>query len=157
MLVNCSLENGARQLADGTLDALHAFVGFPSPSLSQLAQAQPCRLLKLTEEELTRILTGNPSYFAVTIPAGTYTGQTEDVTTFGTRCLLCVRADAPEELVYALTRDLYEAAAALAEENPALAEMAQPEFLCRNLPIPLHPGAENLYVEIGALTPSDVD
>ena len=156
-LVNCSLENGARQLADGTLDALHAFVGFPSPSLSQLAQAQPCRLLKLTEEELTRILIGNPSYFAVTIPAGTYAGQTEDVTTFGTRCLLCVRADAPEALVYALTRDLYEAAAALAEENPALAEMAQPEFLCRNLSIPLHPGAEKLYVEIGALTPSDVD
>lgn len=157
VLVNCSLEDGARQLTEGTLDALHAFAGFPSPSLSQLAQAQPCRLLKLTEEELDEILTGNPSYFAVTVPAGTYAGQEEDLATFGTRCLLCVRADAPEELVYALTRDLYEAAADLARETPALAEMAQPEFLCRNLPIPLHPGAEEFYVETGVLTPSDMD
>ena len=156
-LVNCSLEDGARQLADGTLDALHAFAGFPSPSLSQLAQAQPCRLLKLTEEELDGILTGNPSYFAVTIPAGTYEGQGEDLLTFGTRCLLCVRADAPEELVYALTRDLYEAAASLAQDTPTLAELAQPKFLCRNLPIPLHQGAEEFYVETGVLTPSDVD
>ena len=144
-LVNCSLEDGARQIADGSLDALHAFAGVPARSLTWLAQQEPCRLLRLTDEELDRILAQNQSYYAARIPAGTYPGQTEDLNTFGAKCLLCVRADAPDELVYQLTQALYHGAEELGQSTPALAEMAQPEFLYENLPIPLHEGAADFY------------
>ena len=144
-LVNCSLEDGARQIADGSLDALHAFAGVPARSLTWLAQQESCRLLRLTDEELDRILAQNQSYYAARIPAGTYPGQTEDLNTFGAKCLLCVRADAPDELVYQLTQALYHGAEELGQSTPALAEMAQPEFLYENLPIPLHEGAADFY------------
>lgn len=85
-LVNCSLEDGARQVADGSLDALHAFAGVPARSLTWLAQQEPCRLLRFTDEELDRILAENQSYYAACIPAGTYPGQTEDLNTFGAKC-----------------------------------------------------------------------
>lgn len=144
-LVNCSLEEGARQVADGTLDALHAFAGVPARSLTWLTQQESCRLLPFTDEELSRILAENQSYYAACIPAGTYSGQTEDLNTFGAKCLLCVRADAPDELVYQLTQALYHGAEELGQSTPALAEMARPEFLYENLPIPLHQGAADFY------------
>ena len=144
-LVNCSLEDGARQVADGSLDALHAFAGVPARSLTWLAQQEPCRLLRFTDEELASILDQNQSYYAACIPAGTYSGQTEDLNTFGAKCLLCVRADAPDELVYQLTQTLYHGAEELAQSTPALAEMARPEFLYEDLPIPLHQGAADFY------------
>ena len=34
---------------------------------------------------------------------------------------------------------------------PAMDDMAQPDFLCQKLPIPLQPGAERFYQEAGAL------
>ena len=37
------------------------------------------------------------------------------------------------------------------EHSPAMDDMAQPDFLCQDLPIPLHPGAERFYQEAGAL------
>lgn len=144
-LINCSLEDGARQVADGDLDALHAFAGVPTRSLTWLAQQEPCRLLRFTDEELDRILAENQSYYAVCIPAGTYTGQTEDLNTFGAKCLLCVRADAPDELVYQLTQALYHGTETLAQSTPALSELTQPEFLYEDLPIPLHKGAADFY------------
>ena len=85
------------------------------------------------------------AYYAACIPAGTYSGQTEDLNTFGAKCLLCVRADAPDELVYQLTQTLYHGAEELAQSTPALAEMARPEFLYEDLPIPLHQGAADFY------------
>ena len=144
-LVNCSLEDGARQIAGGSLDALHAFAGVPARSLTWLTQQESCRLLPFTDEELSRILAENQSYYAVCVPAGTYSGQTEDLNTFGAKCLLCVRADAPDELVYQLTQTLYHGAEELAQSTPALAEMARPEFLYEDLPIPLHQGAADFY------------
>lgn len=133
------------------MDALHAFAGVPARSLTWLAQQEPCRLLRFTDEELASILDQNQSYYAACIPAGTYSGQTEDLNTFGAKCLLCVRADAPDELVYQLTQTLYHGAEELAQSTPALAEMAQPEFLYEDLPHPPPPRGRRLLPAEGLI------
>ena len=149
--VNCSLGDGAEMLGKGELDAVHAFTGMPVPSLVTLAEELPCRVLLYTPEELTAILEENPVYYPAQIPAGTYPGQDEAVDTFGVKCLLCVSSSMPEDLAYQLTQAIWNVSGQMGDYSPAMADMAQPDFLCQALPIPLHPGAERFYQEAGAL------
>lgn len=149
--VNCSLGDGAEMLGKGELDAVHAFTGMPVPSLVALAKEMPCRLLLYTPEELETILEKNPVYFPTQIPAGTYPGQEETVDTFGVKCLLCVSSSMPEDLAYQLTQAIWNVSGRMGDYSPAMDDMAQPDFLCQDLPIPLHPGAERFYQEAGAL------
>lgn len=150
-LVNCSLGDGAELLGRGELDAVHAFTGMPVSSMVKLAEDMPCQVLFYTPEELDTILSENPVYFPTQIPAETYPGQTETVDTFGVKCLLCVSSSMPEEQAYQLTQALWNASTRMWTYHPALGDMARPEFLCQDLPIPLHSGAEHFYEEAGAL------
>lgn len=150
-LVNCSLADGAEMLKEGKLDVVHAFTGMPVPSLVALSEEMPCRVLLYTPEELQAILEANPVYYATQIPAGSYSGQDEAVDTFGVKCLLCVSGSMPDEMAYQLTQALWAASDWMGDEHPALADMVREEFLCEDLPIPLHPGAERFYEETGAL------
>lgn len=150
-LENCGLGSGSESVKNGTLDAVHGFAGIPISGLSELAEEIPCTVLKYTSDELYSILRENTFYYPDVIPAGTYKGQEEDVDTFGIKCLLCVRADMDDELVYELTSILYENTDVLAKEHPSLASMSKNSFMCDNLPIELHPGAERFYKEKGVL------
>lgn len=152
-LHNLSLAAGSRQVEEGQLDVVHGFAGIPISSLTELSARIPCHLLKYTDEELDAILSDSSFYYPAVIPAGTYPGQTEDVSTFGIKCLLCVDASMDKKLVYRLTRILDETRPQLITMHPALSALDQASFMCDQLPIPLHPGAESYYMEKGYLNP----
>lgn len=148
-LVNCGLGSGAEDVRKGTLDAIHGFTGVPIYGLQSLAGSADCRLLKYTDKELRAILRTNSFYYSDVIPAGTYTGQTEDISTFGIKCLLCVSEDMDDDLAYELTSILWEASASLKDAHPALASMEREGFMYHEIPIDLHPGAKRFYQEKG--------
>ena len=145
--INAGLGSGADMVASGEVDAVHAFAGAPVPGLAGLARNHACRLLKYRDEELQKILDAEPAYFPVTILAGTYPGQKEDIRTFGVKCLLCVSADMPEEQVYHLTGLICDALPDLAEQGGMLSQMTDPAFLMEDLPVELHPGAKRCFEE----------
>lgn len=148
-LENKGLGSGAEALKGGELDAVHAFAGAPVAGLRTLAEALPCRLLRYTDAELQAILDTDNQYVSATIPAGTYAGQTEDVETFGVKCLLCVSSAMDDALAEAITQILMESTGDLAERHPALTATLDEGFLCDDIPVPLHPGAERFYKAAG--------
>lgn len=145
-LQNYGLGSGSEALKQGTVDAVHGFAGIPIKSMADLADEQPCRLLLYTTEELNRIVSGNNQFIKTVIPAGTYRGQTEDVQTFGVKCLLCVSGSMDEQLVYTITKYLHENIDELPQQNQSNAD-----FICKELYLPLHPGAQHYYQEVGLL------
>ena len=145
--VNAGLGSGADMVASGELDAVHGFAGPPIPWQTRLAEEQPCHLLRYTAEELAGILSTEPSYIPVVIPAGTYKGQTEDIGTFGAQCVLCVSASMDEEQAYRLTELLCESLEELADTEPVLSGIADEILESDGLPVQLHPGAERYYRE----------
>lgn len=149
--LNYGLGTAATAVLEDDVDAVHGFAGIPINGLEEMAQKTPTRLLQYTDEELRKILARNASYSRAIIPAGTYTGQTQPVETFGVKCLLCVSAEMDEELVYTITKALYDSVDVMAEEQPVMAEMQKDGFSYTNLPVPLHPGAEKFYKECGLL------
>lgn len=150
-LENQGLGSGGEALLNGELDALYGFAGIPVKGLSDLARKTPCRLLRFTDEELDAIVGENRQYIRGVIPAGTYTGQTEDVDTFGVKCLLCVDAEMDDDLAETIARILWESAGELEEQHASLSVLKENDFLYGNLPVPLHPGAARFYRSEGLL------
>lgn len=150
---NYGLGSGSQALADGKLDAVHGLAGAPIPSFLSLSESEPIRLIPYTDAELDKILTENPYYYRETIPAGTYAGQTEDIATFGVKCILCADVSMNEDEVYRITELLYEAAPRISVKYEAMGAMSDESFLHENLPIPLHPGAEKFYREAAGAAP----
>ena len=150
-LENLGLGDGADSVGDGILDAAFGFAGLPIGGQLNLAATKDIVVLNYTQEEIDQILAGNSAYIQSTIPAGTYTGQDYDTLTFGVKCLVIVNADMDESLVYDMCKAMNENSADLAAGNAILNEMTDPSFLCTNVPIPLHAGAEKYYSELGLL------
>ena len=143
-LENLGLGDGADSVGDGILDAAFGFAGLPIGGQLNLAATKEIQVLDMTQEEIDKVLAGNAAYIQTKIPAGTYTGQDNDANTFGVKCLIIVTADMDADLVYDLCKAMNEHTEELAAGNALLKDMTDPSFLCTQMPIPLHDGAQKL-------------
>jgi len=141
-LENLGLGDGADSVGDGIL---------PIGGQLNLAATKEIQVLDMTQEEIDKVLAGNAAYIQTKIPAGTYTGQDNDANTFGVKCLIIVTADMDADLVYDLCKAMNEHTEELAAGNALLKDMTDPSFLCTQMPIPLHDGAQKYYSEQGLI------
>lgn len=86
----------------------------------------------------------------VIIPAGTYKGINEDVPSTGSKVILAVKADMPEEMVYNILSVIFDKKTDIVKVHKA-GESINLEKALDSISIPLHPGAEKYYKEKGVL------
>jgi TRAP transporter TAXI family solute receptor len=93
-----------------------------------------------------------PYYAPAMIPAAEYPGVTnrEDVPTFGVKATICTSADVPEDMIYAITKEVFENVDELRKLHPALTVLTR-ENMLQGLSAPLHPGAEKYFKEAGLM------
>ena len=142
--------DGVSSLRDGTVDAMMAAFGIPTPSVTELATTMDVRFISLNEDEVDAILDEHPYWFQTVIPEGTYPGIEEDVVTIANNNVLLCRDDLPNDLVYNMVKVAYEQADAMREGAPAL-EVLGTEAMAADPVIPVHPGAEEFYREVGLM------
>ena len=136
------------ELQDGKVDAVAAMLMYPNSSVVETMLNTDIRLISISEEELSTLLATTPWVEQVVIPGNTYQGISEPVTTVSVPCALWVRDELTEELVYELTKALYENISQLAETNIAFNDWAlTPSDLEDPL---LHEGAKRFYQEVVA-------
>ena len=120
--------------------------GIPNASIIEAANARPVRILTLTDAQWDTLTTNYAFYAPATIPGGTYAGQDEDVTVPAITALLIVSKDADEELVYQLTKTLFECTDQIGHAKAAELNVAA---AVEGVPVPFHPGAARYYAECG--------
>jgi TRAP transporter TAXI family solute receptor len=84
----------------------------------------------------------------VKIPANTYKGQDKDVETAGVANYLVTHADVSDELVYQMTKLVFESQNELGAAH-AVGKEIRLENAMAGVPIPLHPGAQRYFRERG--------
>lgn len=146
-----SLLEGAGWLGEGSADSVHGLAIAPYGTFEALAAEKELTVLQYTDGELSELLADKGPYVQVTLPAGTYPGQEAPLKTFGVKVLLCASTDLEEALAYELARVMDEESADYTGGHRFMALMQDKEFLCSDIPIPLHPGAERYYREKGYL------
>ena len=143
-----SFADSAEGLKDGKIDAAFLVAGAPTPAITELATSNQIYLVPIEGDTAKAIIDECPYYTELAIPAGTYSGQDEDVNTITVKATLIVSADADEDSVYALTKASYENADAIATEHSKGAELSI-ENATTGMTAPFHKGAAKYFEEQG--------
>ena len=145
--VNLNYEDAAAQLKAGKVDAIFITAGAPSPVLTELAGECGIRLLNVDGAAAQRLTSAYSAYSGVTLPAGTYPGQTEEVQTVGVKAVLLASDELPAKQVQKLTELLFSGREGMEEQLgiPLDAEQDAVE----GVGIPFHAGAAAYYKAAG--------
>lgn len=141
----------AERIQDGQLDAFLTVTGAPSSGIAQLASIAGMRLLSIPDEVQQAVIEQAPFYFSSPIEAGTYEGQAESVSTLAVGAQWLVSADQPDDLIYGITKALWNDTSRKLLSNHAKGKDVTAESALDGRGIPLHPGAERFYKEAGLL------
>jgi uncharacterized protein len=144
----------AEALQNGTIKGANLPGGVPVSAVAQAFAAMSGNLaiLRFTEEQVAQANSEFDVWPPYEIPAGTYPGQDEPVTTVAQPNFLAVREDIPEDDVYLITKTMYENLPFLQNIHAATKDMALEKAIA-GLPVPLHPGAVRYYEEQGIAIP----
>ncbi len=143
-----SFADSANSLKDGKIDAAFIVAGAPTTAITELSTTQPARLVSLDAEHVESLLKSSPYYSEATIPAGTYDGQDEDVTTVAVGAVVIARDDVSEDAIYKFTADIFDNAADLVENHAKYAEVSV-EKGASITTVPYHAGAAKYFEEKG--------
>ena len=145
----------AERLADGQIDAYFYAAGWPVAAMVQLSSTKGMSLHSFTEEDLTKINEIVPTYIPSKIPGGVYEGIDTDTLTPAVSAMLVVSSDLSEDLVYELTKALWnDNTRKLLDNGHAKGKQITIETALDGVEamgVPLHPGAEKFYKEAGLL------
>jgi hypothetical protein len=136
-------------LADGSVAAVFIGGAVPTASISQAAASQDIFFLPFEPEVRKRLVADYPFFHPATVPALTYRGQTNEFQGLNVGSMhLITSAQHDDDLVYRLTRALYENRARVVEKHPA-GKAINPQNVVRPTGTEFHPGAIKYYREIG--------
>jgi hypothetical protein len=147
-------EFGKEGMIQRTLDAWwYPIGGIPGgPHAYQLEpdRAVGLRLLDPGKDKVLACVQKHPAYGAVEIPAGWYNAlQTKPVWALDQGMPINIHRDLDEELVYQITKLLWENISSLAAATHFYGAMKLPQSI-DNAVIPIHAGAIKYYKEVGA-------
>ena len=154
-LVSAGYGPTADAMANGQAVTAGIPSGPPTGAITKLMASNEGKftILDVTADQAAAMDAGRNLWVPYTIAAGTYPGQTKDVSTIAQPNFLAVNASVDEEHVYLLTKAMYENLPFLQAIHPATKAMAV-ERAMAGLPAPLHPGAARFYVEAGLDIPA---
>jgi hypothetical protein len=153
-LVYAGYGPSADALQNGQVAGMGTPAGVPAGAVTKAmaSMGDKIRILEFTPEQAKQADGGLNLWTPFTIPAGAYPNQDKDITTIAQPNFLAVRADVDEEAVYLITKTTFENLPFLNAIHKATQAMAIEKAIA-GLPMPLHPGAERYYREVGISIP----
>jgi len=140
-----------KMLQDGRIDAFFYTVGHPSGAIKEAtAGRRKVRFIAIPDEVVKKLITKYPYYAPAVIPVKFYpmAENKEDVPTFGVKATFVTSIKVPEEIVYIITKEIFENLETLKKMHPAFGILTK-ESMLQGLSAPIHPGAMRYYREVG--------
>ena len=140
-----------KMLQDGRIDAFFYTVGHPAGAIKEATSGR--RKVKfIAIEDIQGLLDKYPYYAKAYIPIEFYpmAENKEDVATFGVKATFVTSAKVPDDVVYAVTKEVFDNLEDFKELHPAYKILTK-ENMMDGLSAPLHPGAEKYFKEVGLI------
>lgn len=148
-----NFDGAVERMKNEQTDAALILTGVPNSAVMELISSAGAYLIPIEPEIVEEITREMPYYSPYTIKAGSYPSQEEDITAVCQENWILVDDSLDEDLVYQMTKALYEhhedlvATHAIAKNITLENTAAAMEYM----PMPLHPGAERYYKEVGLI------
>jgi TRAP transporter TAXI family solute receptor len=141
----------SQALCDNKIDAFVYVVGHPNGSIKEATTSCETKLISVQGPKIDTIVANNPYYAFTTVPESMYKGTDGDIKSFGVAATMITTTDVSEHVAYELTKAVFENFATFKRLHPAFANLKKENMVSDGLSIPLHPGAEKYYKEVGLL------
>jgi TRAP transporter TAXI family solute receptor len=145
-----SFAESADQFKDNRIDAFMVTGGVPTSAIMDVATQRSIKILPIEDTMLSILTNKYPFLSAAVIPANSYKGVTTDVKTAAVNAVLIAHPKLSDDVVYNLTKALFENQAELASAH-AKGKVLSLQGAVVGVSIPFHPGAAKYYKEKGVL------
>jgi len=143
-----SFNEAADQLKNKQVDAAFVTGALPTSAVTEVTQTADIVVVAMDADIIEALAAEFPFYTEVMIGKDTYNGMTEDITSAAVMAMLIVPEDLDEELVYNMTKDIFEQRQVIIDTH-ARGNDIKLETALAGMPIDLHPGAQRYYDEQG--------
>ena len=138
-----SFADSAKALHEGKIDAFFITAGAPTNAINDLAMSTEIRLLSIAPDIQNNMMKLYQGYTRCIIPANTYQGQKEDVSTIGVKAVLVASTDLKDDAVAYLTEFILKNTAKLPHNNTN-SEFTT-AYAVEDIPANFHAGAAKFY------------
>ena len=143
----------ALRIMEDQLDAGFVLAGYPTAAVTALAAKKDLDMVAFEEDLLDKLVGAYPFFTKNVVPAGTYRNIDRDTPTIAVMAVLACDSDLPDDLVYSITKAIFENLPELAPVH-AKAEMISLDNALSSAVIKVHPGAAKYYTEKGLKVPA---
>lgn len=150
-VVTASFGDSSERLKDGTIDAAFIVAGTPTPAVGELETSTDIVLVELDAQTVAYLTERYGYYVPYTLTKEKYDSISEPVNTVAIKSMFIASNNLSEETVYEITKDIWESKSEIAASHVKGVEMDVYSTLDGIGRVPLHPGAERYYREIGII------
>ena len=146
---NVKASESSTMLQDDRLDAFFYTVGHPNGAITEATAGR--RTVKFVPiDTMDALIQERPYYSKAVIPVKYYeqAQNDADVPTIGMRTTLVTSSTVSPDVVYTVTKIIFEHLDTLRQQHPALADLKKEDML-EGLSAPIHEGAMRYYREAG--------
>lgn len=143
---NLSFDESTDGIQAGNIDAAFITAGTPTGAVEALSAQNEVVIVPISDDKIQELVDQYPYYAEDTVPSGTYKIKS-DVKTVAVKAMLVVSKELDEDLVYEMTKALYENTDQITH---AKGELITPETALEGVgDMELHPGAAKYFEEKG--------
>jgi len=141
-----------RLLQDNRIDAFFCTVGHPNEMLQEaVSGSRKVRFIPINGPDIDKLISEKKYYQKTIIPVREFYADAKDpanIETFGVVATLCTSAQMPDDVVYLITKELFDNFDYFKRQHPAYANLTK-EGMIKGLSAPIHPGALKYFLEAG--------
>ncbi len=143
-----SFDDSMAGMQDGTIDAAFITASTPTGAVEGLSATEKVVIVPIDQDKITALIEKYPYYSKETIKKGTYDAK-NDIHTVAVQAMLVVKSDLSDDLVYEMTKAIYENRDKISHEK---GKQINVEQALNGMTIDLHPGAKKYFDEKGITT-----
>ena len=136
-------------LCSNKLDAIIVTVGHPSSLVKRATETCDAKIVAVQGGAIEQLIADYAYYRIAMIPGGIYSGNPNDVATFGVAGTFVTSTDVDNVTVYNVVKSVFENLDTLKTLHPAFAYLKPEEMVQDALSAPIHDGAKHYYQEAG--------
>ncbi|MFC1841155.1 TAXI family TRAP transporter solute-binding subunit [Thermodesulfobacteriota bacterium] len=138
---------------DEKIDAFFYTVGHPNGNIKEATSGRiKVNIISIKGPEIDKLLDKYPYYAKTVIPGEFYPNRVKksDIESIGVKATLITSSEVDNDIVYAITKEVFENLEEFKELHPAYAVLTRKNML-KGLSAPVHQGALKYYKEAGLI------
>lgn len=143
-------EQGAA-LCNNQIDVMIYAAGHPNGAIQEVTTTCETKLIPVEGADIDALLKKYPFYADAIIPGGMYSGNPNDIKTFGVKATFVTNDKMDEQIVYEMVKAVFSNFDVFKSLHPVFSTLTPEDMVLEGNTAPLHKGAERYYREAGLL------